>query len=53
VPNLTLMRIEDYLFPSLTQIQSDFFDKPNKVVFVIGHPRSATTAIHTSLLSLP
>jgi hypothetical protein len=47
------MWIEDFIFPSLEEIEKEFFTKPNRLVLVLGHPRSGTTNVQKSLCSLP
>jgi hypothetical protein len=44
--------LEDWLVPSLKQIEHDLVNTPNRVIFVFGHPRSGTTNIHKGLSSL-
>jgi hypothetical protein len=51
--NKFFMMIEDIIFPSLKEIHEEFFNHKNKVVFVTGHQRSATTNVHKAISSLP
>jgi len=51
--NRTLMALEDILFPSLKDIADEFFNHKNKICFVTGHQRSATTNVHKAISSLP
>jgi hypothetical protein len=44
--------IEDFLFPSLKQVEHDLFNTPNRLVLIIGHGRSGTTNLHKGLSSL-
>jgi hypothetical protein len=50
--NRTMVMVEDYLFPSLRRIEEEYFNKPNKIVFILGHPRSGTTNIHKAVSGL-
>ena len=47
------MHVEDLLFPKIAQVTRDFFEKPGKVVLILGHPRSATTNLQKSMMSAP
>jgi hypothetical protein len=50
--NRLFIVIEDFLFPSLKQVEHDLFNTPNRVIFIIGHYRSGTTNLHKALSSL-
>ena len=52
VLNKFFMNLEDIFLPSLNRLTHDFFEKPGKVVLVLGHPRSGTTNLQKSLMSL-
>ncbi|KAL7550893.1 hypothetical protein ACHAWF_014092 [Thalassiosira exigua] len=49
VPSRLLMALESRLWPEL----DDFPPNASEVVFILGHYRSATTSVHSSMLSLP
>ena len=44
--------IEDWIFPSLKDIEREFFTQPNKLVFITGHARSGTTNLHHALSAI-
>jgi hypothetical protein len=50
--NRLFIVIEDFLFPSLKQVEHDLFNTPNRLVLIIGHGRSGTTNLHKGLSSL-
>ena len=50
--NRTLIVLEEFLVPKLQRIDFEFFQTPNKLVFVLGHPRSGTTNTQKSLSSI-
>ena len=35
------------------KIEEEFFERPNRVVFICGHPRSGTTNLQKSMVSRP
>lgn len=49
--NRTLMCIEDILFRKLRTIEKEYFTKPGKIIFVLGHPRSGTTNLQKGVSS--
>ena len=48
----TLCSLDYVLFPGLKQVEREFFERPGKLVFVLGHPRSGTTNIQNAISSL-
>ena len=54
IPNKSFARVEQYLFYNeFKKIEEDFFNQPNRMVFICGHPRSGTTNLQKSLVSRP
>ena len=49
----TFLVLDTLLFPGIKDVEKEFFEKPGKVIFVLGHPRSGTTNIHSALNSHP
>ena len=51
--NRVLMTLEDWLIPELRRIETEYTTKPNKIILIVGFPRSGTTNVHKSLNSRP
>ena len=51
VPSRTLYYLEDLFIPKLKEIKAEYFQNPDKVVFICGHARSGTTNLHKCLTS--
>lgn len=50
---MTAQWVERICLPGLARIEQEFFNQPNRLVFVCGHPRSGTTNLQKSLVSRP
>jgi hypothetical protein len=49
----TFLVLDTLLFPGIKDVEKEFFEKPGKLIFVLGHPRSGTTNIHSALITHP